>query len=87
MRGECCHCLGIHAATVSWILVPRAIVLSMILGWPGARNSVMVLGGEIKAGSSILSPTQLTSFRGRVCFDDLARAWHAKGCAGARLYA
>lgn len=32
----------------------------MILGWPGARNSVMVPGGEIKAGSNAFSSTQLT---------------------------
>lgn len=32
----------------------------MILRWPGARNSVMVPGGEIKAGSNAFSSTQLT---------------------------
>lgn len=43
-----------------WLVARTTRVLSMILGWPGARNSVMVPGGEIKAGSNAFSSTQLT---------------------------
>lgn len=43
-----------------WLHTTRTTVLSMILGWPGARNSVMVPDGEIKAGSNAFPSTQLT---------------------------